>query len=611
MPATATKPAFASKETQGIWQTMGRRSLILCLLLALVTLVVYRPVSGNGFINYDDDRYILTNPHVRAGLHWETVRWAFTSFDEANWHPLTWLSHALDCQLFQLNAAAHHNTNILLHALNSVLLFLLLRRLTQSPARSLMVALLFAVHPLNVESVAWVAERKTGLSMLFFLLALIAYASYARKPSAARYLPVATLFACGLMSKPMVITLPFALLLLDIWPFARFDAASANSKWRVVLEKLPLFALSCAAAVVTMLAQKAGGAVVANAAHPLWLRIANALDSYALYIFKAFWPLHLAALYPYPHFVPMWKPLIAMLFLATITVVVFRYRDRGYLLVGWLWFFGTMVPMIGLVQVGNQAMADRYAYLPLIGLFILAVWGISDGVKSFAIPPAYPAAAGACVLIVLSVATRKQITYWHDDVSLWTRTLSVTSDNFVAENNLGAILARQGRIEDAAVHFRRASVLEPGDPGSQINLGIYAQQRGELQEAVTRYERTLQLTTDTRIRAAAYGNLGQIYFTKSDFPRARENYEAALRLGNPFPIPLGLIAARAGDWNQAVRYFDQAAAAEPSDGTCLLLSRALTHAGRQAEAQQALQKAEELSPDFNKAQQNVDKLLKP
>lgn len=601
----------------------------MCLLLALVTLATYAGVARNGFINFDDDRYVLTNSHVRAGVHWATIAWAFRSFDEANWHPLTWLSHALDCQLFQLNPAGHHNTSLLLHVANALLLFALLQRATKATGRSLCVASLFAVHPLNVESVAWVAERKSVLATLFFLLALGAYGWYARRPSVSRYLAVMATFALGLMAKPMVITLPFALLLADYWPLRRLKFASeaavdvadqgtnrlpvepGASFWRLGAEKLPLLGLSAASAIVTMLAQKAGGAVVSTAAHPPLLRLENAVCSYASYLGKTVWPVGLAVLYPYPHALAAWKVIGSALVLLAITLGVLRYRERRYLVAGWFWFLGTLVPMIGLVQVGNQALADRYAYLPLIGILVMAVWGAADRAKARRIGWKYPAIAGGAAVIALALVTRVQVAYWHDDLSLWSHTLGVTGDNFVAENNLGAILAWQGRDEEAVVHFRRASALEPGDPGSQINLGIYAHKHGDLTQAIARYERTLELAADTRIRAAAYGNLGQAYYAKGDYAKARENYEAALKLNNPYPLPLGLIAMKSGDWNKAAEYFAQELTASPSDVGFLLLAAALKHGGREQESRQAYQQAQRVTSDMVQARQIADKLLSP
>jgi tetratricopeptide (TPR) repeat protein len=657
MPVAATKPAIALHEAVGIFRSLGQRKLVLGLLLVVVTLALYNPVSRNGFVNFDDDRYVTDNPQVRAGLRSSTISWAFSSLDQANWHPLTWLSHALDYQLFQLNPVGHHYTSLLLHAINALLLFLILQWFTGCTARSLMVAALFAVHPLNVESVAWVAERKNVLCMFFFLLALAAYGWYVRQPTVARYLAVALLFAMGLMSKPMVITLPLVLLLLDYWPLGRLGrlvwgrapspvqaerssavacghcdpactiAASTQPIWRLCLEKVPLLLLSAGSAIVTMLAQRAGGAVLTSAEHSPLLRLENVIVCYVLYITKAIWPSHLAALYPYPHTLPAWQVAASALFLVTVTCAVLKYREHRYLLVGWFWYLGTMVPMIGLVQVGNQAMADRYAYLPLIGLFIMIVWAAADSASARQLSTNYLAAAGLAILLAFSAVTRIQLSYWHDDATLWSHALAVTQHNYVAENNFARALIKQGRYDDAITHFRAASALEPGDATSQLNLGIYAQQHGDLQQAAARYANVLRLATDTQLRASAYANLGTVYFALRDYPQAQQNFDSAMKLKRVFPVALldmGLIAQKIAqksaqkaaqrtetdedDWNRAAGYFAQFVALEPSDVGYLLLANALRQGGRPDDANLAYQQAQRLSNDIAQAQQRAAQL---
>ncbi len=625
-----------------MFRSARERKLILGLLLVVVTLALYNPVSRNGFVNFDDDRYVTDNPPVRAGIRWSTISWAFTSLDQANWHPLTWLSHALDCQLFHLNPAGHHYTSLLLHATNALLLFLILQWFTGYTARSLMVAALFAVHPLNVESVAWVAERKNVLCMLFFLLALAAYGWYGRRPGVVRYLLVALMFAMGLMSKPTVITLPFVLLLLDYWPLGRLvwrqpppaaqaerssaaacghsaskftTAAGTQPLGRLCLEKLPLLALSAGSAIITMMAQRAGGAVLTSAAHSPLLRLENVLVCYVLYLKKAVWPSQLAALYPYPHALPAWQVAASALFLLAVTCAVLKYREHRYLPVGWFWYLGTMLPMIGLVQVGNQAMADRYTYLPLIGLFVIIVWATAEWASSRQLSTKYLAAAGLTILLALSAITRLQISYWHDDSSLWARALAVTQRNFVAENNLAHALIKQGRYDEAIIHFRAAAALEPGDPVSQLNLGIYAEEHGDLQQAAARYEYVLRLATDTQIRASAYTNLGTIYFAIHDYTQAQRNFDSAMKLKHVFPaalLDMGLIAQNTAqntaDWNRAADYFAQFVAVNPSDVGYLLLAHALHQAGRHDDANRAYQQAVRLSNDINQSQQRAAQL---
>ena len=590
----------------------AKSKALMGLLLVLATFVVYRPVLRNGFISYDDDRYVTDNPQVQAGLKSTTVSWAFTTFEQANWHPLSWISHALDWQLFRLNPSGHHFTSLIFHCVNVLLLFLILCWFTGSTFRSALVAALFAVHPLNVESVAWVAERKTLLSMMFFLLAVAAYGWYVKKPGITRYLLVALLFAAGLMSKPMVITLPLVLLLLDDWPLGRLRwaessnltkfAPRAESFRKLCLEKLPLLLLSVGSAVVTMLAQRAGGAVVSTHRVPFLLRIGNAMVSYALYLKKMVWPSNLAILYPYPQSLPLLEIGAAAAVLAILSAAVWSQRRTSrYLAVGWLWYLGTLVPMIGLVQVGNQAMADRYAYLPLIGPFLMIVWGLGDWAKRRSINAGVLAAASVAAVLALSWVTHVQLSYWHDDYRLWTHTLAVNPHNYVAENNFGLALARQGRREEAAAHFRTAAALAPEDATSQLNLGVYAQEQGDAQQAILRYQRVLQLAADPQLRASAYANLGTIYFANRDYPRAKEYFDAALRLNRPFPVvlqDLGIMALRDRDHDAAIAAFSRLVAVQPSDVNYFLLARALHQAGKDAEAVWAYQQAVHFSKDI-------------
>jgi Tfp pilus assembly protein PilF len=493
-----------------------------------------------------------------------------------------------------------------------------------------MVAALFALHPLNVESVAWVAERKNVLCMFFLLLALAAYGWYVRRPGVLRYLVVAVLFAAGLMSKPMVITLPLLLLLLDYWPLGRMrfagheesrDPASRSGQpfapgtqplSRLCLEKIPLLVLSAGSATITMLAQSVGGAVVSTAAVSPLLRLENAIVCYVAYIQKMVWPSRLAPIYPFPHALASWQVACSALFLVGVTLAVLKYRELRFLLVGWFWFLGTMVPMIGLVQVGNQAMADRYAYLPLIGLFVTIVWAAGELASVRHIQAKYLVTAELLILCGLSAVTRIQLPYWQDGFSLWTHTLAVSPQNFVAENNLGVTLIKHGMRDEAIPHFRTAAALEPGDPTSQLNLGIYAQEQGDWKQAAARYESVLQLTTNTQLRASAYSNLGSVCFALRDYTRAQQNYESALKLNQVSPIvlrDLGLLAQKTGDWDRAIYYFARLAAVEPTDVGYLLLSHALVEGKREREAKLSYQQALRFSTDINQAQQRASQLM--
>ena len=420
----------------------GKQLYVFSLLLIILTIALYYPVKSHPFVNYDDNVYVTENLHVQSGLTWETVGWAFTTYDAGNWHPLTWLSHALDVELYDLNPGGHHQSSLLLHIANALLLFWVLQRATGFAGRSFMVAALFAVHPINVESVVWVSERKSVLSMLFFLLALGAYRWYVSKPGVGRYSVVAAMFALGLMAKPQIITLPLVLLLWDYWPLRRMSFASdpapvagegtaafpAKSLRSLVQEKIPLFAIAAASAAMTMKAQRAAGAVVTLGMYPLSVRLSNAIVSYVRYLGKAAWPLHLAPMYPHPgNSLRAWQVFGALAILILISLWAIERRRRRYLLVGWLWFLGTLIPMIGLVQVGRQAMADRYAYLPLLGVFIMVCWAVADWSAEHHVPAAVLPAIGVVMLLALTVAARRQIDYWADNVTLWTHTVQVTA----------------------------------------------------------------------------------------------------------------------------------------------------------------------------------------
>lgn len=600
-----------------LFSSPGQRTAVLCLILVVATLALYNQVSGFPFLTFDDQRYVTENWHVQAGLRWETVRWAFTTYDAANWHPLTWLSHALDWQWFGKNPAGHHYVNVLLHTTNVVLLFLLLQAATGAPWRSWIVAALFAWHPINVESVVWIAERKNVLSMLFFLLALWTYGGYVRRPGLARYAVVALLFACGLMAKPQVITFPFVLLLWDYWPLERFPAGSNSSKSpqtfsRLLLEKVPLLLMSVASAIITMKAQAAGGAVRSTLEYSLSDRLQNAVVAYAKYVLEAFWPARLAPFYPHPgNSLPGLQVFGAALLLGIITACVVSARRRRYLFTGWFWFLGTLVPMIGLVTVGAIAMADRYAYLPFIGLFIMVSWGAAEAAQKPHLPRA-AALVPAAVLVLLAIVAHRQIAYWKDNVTLWTHTLDVTAPNFVAEDSLGVALAQENRIEDAVLHFQRAVEIAPEDPIGNFNLAAYAQQKGDLQTAVQRYQTMLRMNSDARLQADAYSNLGSTYRAMGDYAHARENYRASLELvpGNPAVlVQMGVLAQKMSDLDEAITDYTQAMAIQPTDVGYLLLARALSQSGRAADAEAAKKQAESLSRDLARAQQEVDILL--
>jgi len=452
----------------------------LGLSLALLTLATYLPVLAHGFIRFDDPLYVTRNPHVQAGLSWEGIAWAFSANVASNWHPLTLLSHMLDCELFGMDPLGHHLTSLLLHTASVVLLFEALRRMTGCAWRSAVVAALFAVHPTHVESVAWIAERKDVLSGFFWMLTLLAWVCYVRQPSPKRYAAVVLALAAGLLSKPMVVTLPFVLLLLDVWPLRR--------KIRVK-EKLPLFALAAASCVATVIAQS--GAIGLASRFPLRLRLANAVLSYVSYLGKTVLPTRLAVFYPMPGEFPDWKVAGAVLLLAVLTVLA--WKAGRYFTVGWLWFLGTLVPVIGIVQVGGQGMADRYTYLPTIGLFLIAAWGLPRRAR-WIVPG---------VVLALAIDTRLQLRHWEDSESLFQHAAAVTERNFIAHLNLAQIYAERGERGPALEHFRTTLEIRPGMWQAQASLGNTLRRWGRPDKALPHLRNAVRLRPhDPRLRRA-------------------------------------------------------------------------------------------------------------
>jgi tetratricopeptide (TPR) repeat protein len=611
--------ALASAEPSGLFSSPKKRNLVVCLLLVVATLAVYNSVNQHPFVNYDDDRYIVENPHVRAGLTVETLKWAFISTEQANWHPVTWLSHALDCQLFRLNAAGHHLTSLMIHAVNAALLFLLLVYATGRVGPSAFVAALFALHPINVESVAWIAERKNVLSTFFMLLAIAAYGRYAQKPSWQRYSAVVALFALGLMSKPMVITLPCVLLLLDFWPLARVKGSALahlvlpqKPLSFLLLEKLPLLAMSAASAIITIQAQQSAGAMRSTMQFSFAVRLENALVAYASYFWKMLCPAKLAPLYPHPgDSLAFWQIALSLVVLAGITSIAIALRSHRYLLVGWLWFLGALVPVIGLVQVGDQAMADRYAYIPLVGIFMMIAFATADFFTARKLQPAIPLAISAIVLAALGFATYRQVTYWSSSYELWSHTLAVTSNNFIAENNLGGALLLQGKVDDAFPHFQAAARINPNDPMSRSNIGAYLQEHNQLQAAIEQYQTTIRLAREPLLLAATYANLGTAYRDLGDGTRAEESYNQALQL-NPAQssayLGLGRLREQQGRRDDAIRNYERAVALRPSEEAYLWMARALEQAGKLREALEANENVLKINPDSNDAQAAADRI---
>jgi hypothetical protein len=599
--------------------------LVASLGLALATVIGYGPAVRNPFMHVDDPDYVTENPHIKAGLTSETFSWALTATAARNWHPLTWLSHGLDCQLYGLNPRGHHFTNVLLHALNVVLLFLMLLRVTGARGRSLLVAALFALHPLNVESVAWIAERKNVLSTLFFLLTLAAYGWYARKPDAKRYLTVVALFALGLAAKPMVITLPFVLLLIDLWPLERIQGwgqhlspAGKGRKHhrarlrdpvsdkvfpvpqakfsRIVLEKLPLLGLCAGSAVMTIVAQRAQ-AIRSFEVYPFGGRLENAIYSYASYVWKTFWPTRLAFFYLYPKYGrAAWQIGLAVLFLVCVSGLVWKQRlARQYLVTGWLWYLGTLVPVLGLVQVGDQAMADRYGYIPLIGIFVMTVWGAADAADRRQVNLRLRIATAVMILAVLAFLTWRQIGYWRSDYDLWSHTVKVTKHNVLANETLSKGLMQLGRPQEAVAGFREAASFDPGNPFRHQNLALALLESGRLTDAITEYESTIRVTSDPTMQARSYEKVATIYDDLGDYRKVRDNYRMALQ-ANPTLGP------------DMIHRISLYAAQSPTGPRYLQLGILLQELGKLPESRVAYKQALTLDPTLTEARASLDTL---
>jgi len=603
-----------------------RRDVLVCLFLIVITLAVYWQTRNHEFVSYDDDAYVIENPHVQAGLTRQTIIWSFTTTHVANWHPLTWLSHMMDCQLYGLNPSGHHLTNVLFHLVNTVLLFLLLNRITGASWRSGFVAALFAVHPLHVESVAWVAERKDVLCTLFWLLTMWAYIYYVEKPRLHRYLLTLLTLGLGLMAKPMLVTLPFVLLLLDYWPLGRFQAGPAGSNdqgqvqvplssvktrspsSRLIWEKAPFFIVSLASCVVTFLVQQKGGAVETVEAFPLTIRIGNALVSYVSYMGKMIWPQGLAVFYPHPGTsLPGWQAVAAGLLLIFITIGVIRAgRKRAYLTVGWLWYLGTLVPVIGLVQVGAQALADRYTYVPLIGLFIMISWFIPDLLTGWRHRGIVLGGAAVTVVSALMVCTWMQLQHWKNDITLFEHALKVTANNYVAHDSLGNALAQKGMLEQAITHYQEALKINPNLVNTHNNLGVALLKRGEINRAIVQYYQALRLKSDS---AETHNNLGVALFNLGQLDKAIGHYLTAIKLDPNFSKAhnnLGNALARKGKLDEAISQYSRALELKTNYPEAHNnLGVALAQQGRMDEAIVQFDQALRLKPDYAQARTNL------
>ena len=617
----------ASQTTVSASHRRGSK-LLISLSLLVATLVVFWPLAHFQFIDLDDNVYVHANSQVETGLTAQGVIWAFTTTHAANWHPWTWLSHMADCEFYGLNAGRHHLTSVLLHLANTLLLFLVLERMTRARWASGFVAALFALHPLHVESVAWVAERKDVLSTLFWMLTLWTYVRYTERQTLNRYLVVLFSLALGLLSKAMLVTLPCVMLLLDYWPLGRLQLAQPTGHrngydksrkrndqrsfpHRIILEKVPFFALAAVSSLITFLVQQSGGAVSSLESFSLENRVANALVSYVSYIGKMIWPHPLAVLYPHPGMAPMWQVAGAVLFLAGVTALVVRLARRyPYLAVGWLWYLGTLVPVIGLVQVGSQAMADRYTYVPLIGLFIMIAWGVPDILAGWRHRKTVLAISAGLLLSIFMVVTSLQIQHWHDSITLFNHTLKVTTRNFVVHNVLGNALALQGRQEEAIAHYAEALRINSQYADAHNNLGNLLARQGKQEEAIAHYAEALRINPQF---AEAHYNLGNLLARQGKQEEVFAHYAEALRINPQYADAhnnLGNLLAHQGKQEEAIAHYAEALRINPQDAEAHYnLGIALARQGRQEEAIAHYAEALRINPKFAEAHYNLGNLL--
>jgi tetratricopeptide (TPR) repeat protein len=630
-----------------------RREWIICFFLIAATLAVYWQVTDYDFVNYDDINYITENPPVRSGLSLKGIAWAFSTTHASNWHPLTWLSHMLDVQLFELKPGWHHLVNVFFHILNTVLLFLILNRTTRALWPSAFVAALFALHPLHVESVAWVAERKDVLSTFFWMLTMGAYVFYVEKPDTKKYLLTLGFFVLGLMAKPMLVTLPFVLLLLDYWPLKRFQiptpagrdssgtldannpgakkkkskksaardnaeikkALQPSGQWPALLalikEKIPFFVLSAASGIITFYAQKKGGAVGSLDILPFNARMANAIVSYVDYIGKMIWPRNLAVFYPHPGMLPVWLVLGSALTLLIITVLVLRSAKRfPYLATGWLWYLGTLVPVIGLVQVGLQALADRYTYVPLIGIFVIIAWGVPELTRKWHHQKTLMAVSCSLILTILMFSTWSQAKYWQNSIKLFEHAIKATADNYVAHNNLGVALTKIGEKEKAAFHYSEAIRIKPNYENAHYNLGNYLASQGMTSEAISHYSEAIRIKPNY---SKAHSNLGAMLASQGKFQEAIVQYEKAIRIepaNASFYYNLGMALASMNRYDEAINRFREALLIQPNYAEVHNdLGMVLAIQGKTGEAIAHFREALLLKPNFAPARQNLNRAM--
>jgi protein O-mannosyl-transferase len=629
--------------------------IVISLLLILAIIIAYGQVRNFDFVGYDDQEYITGNSHVQKGLTVESIIWAFTSFHSANWHPLTWLSHMLDCELYGLNPMGHHWTNLTFHMVNTVLLFIVLELMTGAIWRSAFVAALFALHPLHVESVAWVSERKDVLSAFFGLLMIFSYYRYVKISSLKNYLLVIIFFSFGLMSKPMLVTFPFVLLLLDFWPLKRFHYKNdylfqsertthygSKEIFGLVLEKIPLFIPVVISCILTFWAQKSYSAVMALGALPLKTRVSNALVSYVNYVLKAAWPLKLAVFYPHPrNTLPAWQIFGAAILIACACFFAIRAAKKyPYIVIGLLWYLGTLVPVIGLIQVGEQAMADRYTYIPLIGIFIIVAWGVLDLFRKWHYRKIYLSVFAMIILSALTARTFCQVSHWKNGVTLFENAVKVTENNYKAHNNLATALG-QIDLDRAIYHYKEALRIHPKYVTALRNLGLALKNKGNYDEAVLYFTKALKIDpqkTDTRMdlanifflqakpekaisqykeilktdseNANAHYNLAYMLSDQKKIDQAEHHYKETLRL-NPkhenAHYNLGNIMLKQGELKEAFNHFAEAIKIKPDYVQAYNeIGIILFKQGKLKKAGVFFSRALELDPSFSEARANLD-----
>ena len=624
----------------------------MAVLLALVTIALYWPVTRFDFVNYDDPLYVTENPHVQAGLTWEGLAWAFGRVhgEGTYWHPLTWVSHMVDCQLYGLKPWGHHLTSVLLHAANAVLVFLVFRRMTGAFWRCVVLAGIFALHPLQVDSVAWVTERKNLLSAFFWLLTTWAYVRYVQgatpspgssgtqpstgpRPSSLYYALSLALFALGLMCKPILVTLPFVLLLLDYWPLGRMQNAEPSDPQRptrntqhvtrntvhgprftllpLLVEKVPFFVLAAASSAITILAHQGLGMMDSASRLPWDLRLENALVSYGRYLAKTFWPCRLAVFYPLPAAWPMWEVVTCGLILLAISgLVLGTARTRPWLMVGWFWLLGVLVPSSGLIQAGAQAMADRFIYVPVIGVIVAAIWGMHGLAKSGRQQPVALSVAGSAVVVLCAVLTRQQLGYWKDSETLFRHAVEVTENNYVAYDNLGTVLGQKGQLDEAIRQFQEAIRLKPDHANAHCNLGIALDKKGQTDEAIRQFQEAIRLKPD---HANAHCNLGSALEKKGQMDEAMREFQEAIRLQPDHADAhnnLGVNLGKRGQLDVAIAQLQEAIRLKPDHADAHNnLGTAFLQQGRTDEAIAQYQEALRLKPDYAEARDNLARAL--